>query len=260
MSKTIRLGLVVILMLVMPISSGAVSPLKIGVAPDGEDSVALARTWIPFLEKIQANSGVELRFATAPDLLAFNQRLSDGEYDIVVTNQYLFTIFSKKHKLSYMAELSQVEQNDKLVLVSAPEITRIEQLKGALVAVKRDEKPSNVQSLDDFFTAERVTALRDSLDSYDKILESITENLHKAGLVPQSKLHRAEHQYNVLWQHESKHNFFMTTPPGISTDTIEKLASALKALQPLSAETVDGELSVLSVRKEDTPNENKVEQ
>lgn len=250
MMKLLHFGLIVALMLVcVPASSGAVSPLKIGVAPNGEDSVALAKQWIPFLEKVQQSSGVELRFATAPDLLEFNQRLSKGDYDLVVTDQYLYTIFSQKHRLSFLAELGRGEKNTEVALVAAPSIKTIEQLKGSLLAVKEDEKPSNVQSLDDYLTSKGVTALRDSLPSYDKILESVREELHLAGLVPVSVVKQASQPLNILWQADNKHNYVMTSPPGTAPETVRKLADALQNLLQLAKDD-DGQVSVLSVKQE----------
>src|SRR5690554_5910740 len=141
MKKTLRLisfiGLFVLAFAVFPVSS---EPLKIGVAPtNGEDSVTLAKLWIPFLEKLETKSGIQLRFATAPDLLEFNQRLARGEYDLVITDQYLFTIFRQKHQLSYLAELSTEGESPEMGLVTASDIVNVKQLEGSLLAVKEDE-------------------------------------------------------------------------------------------------------------------------
>lgn len=250
MIKTLRLlvGLALVLVCV-PVSSGVVSPLKIGIAPNGGDSVSLARLWIPFLEKLEADSGVELNFVTAPDLLAFNQRLSDGEYDLVVTDQYLYTIFSKKHQLAYMAELSGGQARTKMALVAAPDIKKVDQLNGTLLAVKDGEKPGNVQSLNDFLTAKGIRALRDSLTSYDKILASIQQQLHVAGLVPLSKARQAQPPLNILWHADNKHSYVLTSPSSTPKATLAKLLTALQELQPLADEKADDVVSVISVRQ-----------
>jgi len=258
MSKALRLSLALILMLAcVSVTSGAVSPLKIGIAPNGSDSVSLARLWIPFLKKLEASSGVELNFATAPDLLEFNQRLADGEYDLVVTDQYLYTIFSKKHQLNFMAELGGRQDTTKMALVTSPEIKQARQLNGELLAVREGEKPGNVQSLNDFLTTWGITSLRDSLASYDKILSSIKQNLHVAGLVPVNKARQSGQPLNILWLADSKHSYVLTSPPPTPDTTLAKLFAALQTLQPDNNKSADDGVSVLSVKQASKASESE---
>lgn len=251
MTKLLHLSLVALLMLIcVPASSGAISPIKIGIAPSGENSVSLAQQWIPFLEELEKNSGLPMRFATAPDLLEFNERLGQGEYDLVVTDHYLYTIFSQKHKLAYLGELARAEENTQVALVVAPGIKSIEQLKGSLLAVKSDEKANNIQSLDDYLASKGVNAVRDSLPSYEKILASVGEELHLAGLVPISVIKQSDKSYNILWQADNKHSYVMSSPPGISPQTVQKLSATLKALLDHKAKLDDESVSVLSVKQD----------
>ncbi|MEZ5600713.1 MAG: phosphate/phosphite/phosphonate ABC transporter substrate-binding protein [Candidatus Competibacteraceae bacterium] len=63
-----------------------------GVAP--EHSVTfLARVSVPLLNVLQAKSGLQLRFATAPDLPTFERRLAAGEYDFAYMDPYHYTVF-----------------------------------------------------------------------------------------------------------------------------------------------------------------------
>lgn len=208
----------------------AAEALKVGVSPNGVNSVALAKRWIPFLDQLEAESGVELRFSTAPDLLEFNQRLAAGEYDLVVTDQYLYTIFRQKHSLAYLAELGSSQESAEMALVTAVGTKDLVQLEGGLLAVKHDEKPANIKSLDKFLTVKGVTALRDNLSSYDKILQSVAEKLHIAGFVPVSKLEPPAQNYHVLWRVTNRHSYVMTTHAGMSDDILKKLTGGLKRL------------------------------
>ncbi|MCX4187199.1 PhnD/SsuA/transferrin family substrate-binding protein [Methylophaga sp. OBS4] len=212
----------------------------------------MAKAWIPFLDKVEKTSGLALRFSTAPDLLEFSRRLSEGEYDLVITNQYLFTIFSQKHQVNFIAELSRSSENNAVALITSPEISNVSQLKGALLATKQDEEQSNLQSLDDYLTSKGVTAMRDSLPSYDKIFDSISEALHLGGLVPLSDPKLTHEDYNILWQTDNKTIFVMSSPPKADAEVINRLLASLRTIQALAETEADHDgkaVSVLSVKK-----------
>lgn len=66
-----------------------------GVVP--EHSVTLlARISVPLLNALQAKSGLQLRFATAPDIPTFERRLAVGEYDFAYMDPYHYTIFHQR--------------------------------------------------------------------------------------------------------------------------------------------------------------------
>lgn len=63
-----------------------------GVVPEYSVTL-LARVLIPLLNVLQAKSGLQLRFATAPDIPTFARRLAAGEYDFAFMDPYQYTIF-----------------------------------------------------------------------------------------------------------------------------------------------------------------------
>ena len=68
-----------IALLSMPIAAGAAQEAyRFGVVPQ-QSATKLARTWVPFLRLLQEKTGIELRFATAPDIPTFEKRLAQGE-------------------------------------------------------------------------------------------------------------------------------------------------------------------------------------
>ena len=82
-------------MLLILISSNALAneqTYTFGVVPQQAASV-LADAWIPVLAEISARSGVSLRFTTAPNIPAFEQRLNRGEYDFAYMNPYHYVVF-----------------------------------------------------------------------------------------------------------------------------------------------------------------------
>lgn len=233
-------------------SSTAVSaqtPLKVGVAPDDTGSVALAKRWMPFLKQLEASSGLTFHFATAPDLLAFHQRIEGDVYDLIVTDSYLYTIFKQKHALQFMAELGPLEEDNELVLVCHSDISVVEQLDGALLAVRRGESNSNLQLLDEFLTGEGVTVLRDGLSSDEKVLNSIEEKVHLAGLVPLNLVKQQGQSLHILWQVQSQAHYLLSAHPSLDSATQARLGSALEQLMLANQASPLAEIAVLSVIK-----------
>lgn len=59
--------------------------LSFGVVPQ-QSPVELARLWSPFLEYLEAKTGLSLQLETAKDVATFEQRLTSGRYDIAYSN------------------------------------------------------------------------------------------------------------------------------------------------------------------------------
>lgn len=61
----------------------------------------LAEAWLPFADWLSTKSGVKLRFVSAPDIPTFEQKLSQGAYDIAYMNPYHYVFFH--HASGYQA-------------------------------------------------------------------------------------------------------------------------------------------------------------
>lgn len=226
------------------------TPLKVGVAPNDVGSVALAKRWMPFLKQLEASSGLSFHFATAPDLLAFHQRMQMHAYDLVVTDSYLYTIFKQKHGLQFMAELGSQADNSDMVLVCHPDISTLDELNGALLAVRRGESNSNLQLLDAFLTDNDVAVLRDGLSTDEKVLNSIEEKVHLAGLIPLDLAKQQGQSLKILWQTQNQDRYLLSLQSSLDSATQARLSSALEQLMLSSQRSPQAEIAVMSVRKE----------
>jgi ABC-type phosphate/phosphonate transport system substrate-binding protein len=225
-------------------------PLKVGVAPNDAGSVALAKHWVPFLKQLEVSSGLVFRFATAPDLLEFHQRMEMEAYDLVVTDSYLYTIFKQKHALQFMAELGPQVRDDEVVLVCHPDISTIDQLDGSLLAVIRGESNSNLQLLDEFLTHKGVTVLRDGLTSGEKVLSSIEEKVHLAGLVPLHLVKQHGQSLKIIWQASNQDHYLLSANSSLNSDIQGRLNHALEQLMLRGETNTQADVAVFSVRKE----------
>jgi phosphonate transport system substrate-binding protein len=72
-----------------------VRTLTVGIVPQ-QSASELARVWIPVLGALSERAGLSLRFATAPDIPAFEKRLAAGAYDVAYMNPYHYSVFAQK--------------------------------------------------------------------------------------------------------------------------------------------------------------------
>ncbi len=88
----------------------APAPLVVGVVPQ-QSAVKLARDWAPLLNMLSKRSGLNLVFATAPNIPVFEQRVREGAYDLAYMNPYHYTVFhnSMGYTALVRAQDSQIE-------------------------------------------------------------------------------------------------------------------------------------------------------
>lgn len=112
----------------------AAKPLKMGVVPQWAAS-RLAKAWIPMLGEINKRTGVELEFATAPDIDEFHKRVNRGDYDFIYINP-LYYVYAHD-KQGYEAIIKQKNKRLKGILVVRTEspYKSVSDLKGKRVAL-----------------------------------------------------------------------------------------------------------------------------
>ncbi|MFM2054176.1 MAG: hypothetical protein RL456_2213 [Pseudomonadota bacterium] len=69
--------------------------LSFGVVPQ-QSATELARVWIPVLAMLSERAGLDLRFATAPDIPTFERRMAAGLYDVAYMNPYHYSVFARR--------------------------------------------------------------------------------------------------------------------------------------------------------------------
>lgn len=104
--------------------------LSVGIVPQ-QPAWVLAQLWVPVLEAWSRASGVPLRFATAPSIAVFEQRLRVGRYDIVYLNPSDYRRQDRAYRV--FARPSDTLQGVLVVRRSSP-FYRLSQLRGAEIA------------------------------------------------------------------------------------------------------------------------------
>jgi phosphonate transport system substrate-binding protein len=109
------------------------APLSFGVVPQ-QATAELARNWTPVFQYLGERAGVELRFATAPDIPTFEQRMAAGEYDLAYMNPYHYTVFHAHPGYDAIARQSNKRIRGILVIRRDSDIEDIADLDGQTLA------------------------------------------------------------------------------------------------------------------------------
>lgn len=109
------------------------SPLSFGVVPQ-QSPEELAKRWVPILENLSETTGFSIEFHTASTIPEFEQRVLNGEYDLVYMNPYHYTFFHQQP--GYVALAKQKDQKLQGIIVVAQEnpIKSIQDLDGKSLA------------------------------------------------------------------------------------------------------------------------------
>ncbi len=104
-----------------------------GVVPQ-QSSKKLARLWTPVLQKINSDTGLSIKFATAKDIPTFEKRLAEGRYDFAYMNPYHFTVFNDSP--GYVALAHQKDKRIKGIIVVRNDstLTSLQDLNGQTLA------------------------------------------------------------------------------------------------------------------------------
>ena len=133
----LAIALAVTALIFAPLATAADEParesLSFGVVPQ-QAAARLAALWAPIFDYVGARAEVKLRFATAPDIPTFEQRLATGQYDLAYMNPYHYTVFHEQP--GYLAFAKQRDKRIRGILVTRrdSDIDGIEALTGRTLA------------------------------------------------------------------------------------------------------------------------------
>lgn len=113
--------------------SASAAPLSFGVVPQ-QSANKLAKLWTPVFLYLSDKTGEEIRFATANDIPAFEQRLLRGEYDFAYMNPYHYTVFHQKPGYQALARQKDKRIQGILVVRRDSPIQSLEALNQQVVA------------------------------------------------------------------------------------------------------------------------------
>ena len=203
-----------------------VKPLVFGVVPQ-QSAAKLARNWIPLLKFVSEKAGVELKFATAPDIPTFERRLANGDYDIAYMNPYHYVVLNKE--VGFKALVHEKGKRIKGIIVANKNssFNTLEDLSEQVIAFPAPASfaatlipKANLIKKDINFTYQYV-------NSHDAVYRNIAEGRFVAGggimrtfnALPES----VRHQLKIIWTSDKYTPHAIATYSSVSEVTRQKL-------------------------------------
>ncbi|MEI7457383.1 MAG: phosphate/phosphite/phosphonate ABC transporter substrate-binding protein [Nitrosomonadales bacterium] len=106
--------------------------LSMGIVPQ-QSASRLAEEWSPLLAEIGRRAGVNLVFRTAPNIPVFEERLSQGDYDLAYMNPYHYIVFHKANGYQAFAKEQDRKIRGILVVKKDSAYRQLADLKGRTV-------------------------------------------------------------------------------------------------------------------------------
>jgi phosphonate transport system substrate-binding protein len=228
--------LVIILLLLGCTPAGTVSaePVTFGIVPQ-QSASRLAELWGPIAVYLGEKTGLEIQFRTAPDIPAFEQRLSSGEYDIAYMNPYHYTVFHEAPGYSAIAKARDKRIKGIIVVRKESPIEKLEQLDGEQLAFPAPAAfaasiltRSHLKAIGIEFTPRYVS-------SHDSVYSSVAKGFFAAGGGVIRTFRNTEpairEQLRILWTTPGYTPHAIAIHPRTDAATSGKLADALLGME-----------------------------
>ena len=223
-----RLLLLAALLLATPFASA--QTLTFGIVPQ-QSATKLARLWTPIIRHINAATGLDLRFATAPDIPAFEHRLAEQRYDLAYMNPYHFVVFNRSPGYRAIAHASDKRIKGIMVVSRHSEVQSLAALDGHSLAF-----PSPAAFAASILTRAELSA--QSIDfkpvyvsSHDSVYRSVAKGLFPAGGGVVRTFNNLEpeirDQLRILWTSRGFTPHAIAARPGLAEDTVRRIREAL---------------------------------
>mgnify|MGYP003979987927 CR=1 FL=1 len=85
---------ITVMLLTYSCVASAQDALSFGIVPQ-QSASKLVKLWGPIFKHIEKETGIKVRFETAPNIPTFEKRLAAGKYDFSYMNPYHYVVFSK---------------------------------------------------------------------------------------------------------------------------------------------------------------------
>ena len=208
--------------------------LTMGVVPQQAAS-KLARLWTPILNQLSKDSGLSLRFETAPTIPEFERRCARGDYDVAYMNPYHYTVFSEAPGYRALARQRDTKIKGILVKKKGSSLTTLTDLNGATLAFPAPKAFAATLLTSAGLTAQHVTFSKRFVSSHDSVYRGVAKGLFPAGGGIIRTLNNLEPEIRaeleVLWTTPAYTPHAIATHPKVTDEQRARLLKALTALE-----------------------------
>ena len=215
-------------------SQKQVRSLTFGIVPQ-QSASKLARLWIPIMEQLSQEAGVQLVFQTARDIPEFEKNCRDGKYDIAYMNPFHYTQFHEAP--GYVAVCKQKGKKIQGILVARKDLVTDDDLKalhGQTLAFPAPDAFAATKLPAKDLENKKIEFSRKYVSSHDSVYRSVAQGLYIAGggIVRTFKNVDKEvsDQLQIIHRTAKYTPHAFAVHPSIDVETRSRLAAALLGL------------------------------
>lgn len=204
--------------------------LEFGVVPQ-QSAGKLARSWGPILAHIENETGVKLRFSTAPSIPEFERRTAAGDYDIAYMNPYHYTVFHESPGYEAFAKARGKMIKGIVVVRKDSPVESLEDLAGHQLAFPAPAAFAASVLPRAKFSNENIDIEPKYVSSHDSVYLSVARGLYPAGGGIIRTLNTVDptikDQLKVLWTTKPYTSHALAALPTVDPDILVKVQTAL---------------------------------
>lgn len=216
-------------MLVTTAGSANEQSITFGIVPQ-QSATKLASLWGPITAYLSEATGFNVRFATAPDIPTFEERLASGMYDIAYMNPYHYTIYDS---YGYQAIAKARDKRIKGIIVvhKDSDITDVAQLDGKQLAFPSSTAFAASMLTRSYLKQIGVNFTSLYVSSHDSVYQTVARGIFPAGGGIMRTLNSLDQetrdQLRILWTSEGFTPHAIAVHSRINAGTVTQLQNAL---------------------------------
>lgn len=216
-----------------PPSEKSSTPLRFAIVPQ-QSPRELAKRWGPIIQYISERTGVPLQFQTAKSLLAYQQEMKAGQYDISFINAYYYAAFSKEAGYKVFAQEKGAKFVGIMVVRKDSPYRTLEDLEGKQLAFPG---PTAVTSLLAYthLNAKNIHFSTHYVVSMDSVYRSVAKGLFAAGQGETRTFGSMEpeirDQLRILWSSDPMPPFTFSAHPRVQATSLRKIQQAMLKME-----------------------------
>lgn len=203
---------------------------SVGIVPQ-QSATKLASVWVPILEYLGERSGIKLRFRTAPNIPAFEKRLSAGEYDFAYMNPYHYTVFHETPGYVAFAHAADQPIHGIVVVRKDSHIEDLQSLDGTSMAFPAPAAFAASVLPRAYLSNAGITVKPVYVSSHDSVYRSVAKGLYPAGGGVMRTLRAIDPaisgQLRILWTTEGYTPHALAAHPDIPIGIVDRVQRAL---------------------------------
>jgi len=204
-----------------------------GLVPQ-QSASKLARLWGPVFAYLGRQTGLEIKFRTAPDIPEFERRVAAGEYDIAYMNPYHYTVFSRQPGYRAFAKAKHKRIKGILVVRKDSPLESPRELGGATLAFPAPAAFAASALTRAYLKREGISFTPRYVSSHDSVYRTVAKGLYPAGGGVVRTFNNVDpgirDQLRILWKTKGYTPHAFAVHPRLPADVVERLAQAMLAM------------------------------